>query len=141
MSGGYHPWSKFSAHRWSNLNARRQSIALRLKLAGNSAKGYDATDELGLKYQIKCRRVTPSNPSTQLSVIRNLECEDFDFLIAVIFDEHWEVMRAAKIPHSSIQKVATYREHVNGHVMHLRPSIFTEAVVENIADKLGMENR
>ena len=24
MSGGYHPWSKFNAHRWSNLNARRQ---------------------------------------------------------------------------------------------------------------------
>ena len=23
MSGGYHPWSKFNAHRWSNLNARR----------------------------------------------------------------------------------------------------------------------
>ena len=24
MSGGYHPWSKFNAHGWSNLNARRQ---------------------------------------------------------------------------------------------------------------------
>ena len=24
MSGGYHPWSKFNAHRWSDLNARRQ---------------------------------------------------------------------------------------------------------------------
>ncbi len=23
MSGGYHPWSKFNEHRWSNLNARR----------------------------------------------------------------------------------------------------------------------
>ena len=117
------------------------SNALGFKLAGNSAKGYDATDELGLKYQIKCRRVTPSNSSTQLSVIRNLECGDFDFLIAVIFDERWEVMRAAKIPHSSIQKIASYREHVNGHVMHLRPSVFAEAVVENIADKLGIANR
>ena len=26
MSGGYHPWSKFNAHRWSNLNARRQAL-------------------------------------------------------------------------------------------------------------------
>ena len=24
MSGGYHPWSKFTAHRWSKFNARRQ---------------------------------------------------------------------------------------------------------------------
>ncbi len=26
MSGGYHPWSKFNAHRWSNLNARRHRL-------------------------------------------------------------------------------------------------------------------
>lgn len=28
MSGGYHTWSKFNAHRWSNLNARRQLTGL-----------------------------------------------------------------------------------------------------------------
>ncbi len=27
MSGGYHTWSKFNAHRWSNLNERRQLTA------------------------------------------------------------------------------------------------------------------
>ncbi len=25
MSGGYHPWSKFNEHRWSDLNARRHA--------------------------------------------------------------------------------------------------------------------
>ena len=25
MTGGYRPWSKFNAHSWSLLNARRQS--------------------------------------------------------------------------------------------------------------------
>ena len=35
MSGGYHPWSKFNAHRWSNLNARRQAFEQVLR-------GYDA---------------------------------------------------------------------------------------------------
>ena len=25
MSGGYHTWSKFNEHRWSNLNARRHT--------------------------------------------------------------------------------------------------------------------
>jgi hypothetical protein len=46
MSGGYHPWSKFNAHRWSNLNARRQPdgdfyVAERLKqrVQRFSAKG------------------------------------------------------------------------------------------------------
>lgn len=27
MSGGYHAWSKFNAHRWSDLNERRQALA------------------------------------------------------------------------------------------------------------------
>ena len=33
MSGGYHPWSKFNAHRWSNLNARRNLEKKRIENA------------------------------------------------------------------------------------------------------------
>lgn len=112
------------------------SKAMELTLAGNSAKGYDATDKQGLRYQIKCRRVTPSNPSTQLSVIRNLGEANFDFLLAVIFDENWEVTRAVKIAHSAIAKLATYRDHVNGHVMYVRPSILTEPGIEDVSSLL-----
>lgn len=55
---------------------------LGLKLTETSAKGYDATDSNGLRYQIKARRVTHDNRSTQLGVIRNLKSADFHFLIA-----------------------------------------------------------
>lgn len=109
------------------------SNALGLTLAGNSEKGYDAIDGLGLRYQIKCRRITPSNPSTQLSVIRNLAGAHFDYLIAVIFDEHWMVVSAVKVVHAAIAKLGTYREHVNGHVMHVRPSILAAPGVEDIS--------
>ena len=30
MTGGYRPWSKFNAHSWSNLNARRHPVLKRL---------------------------------------------------------------------------------------------------------------
>lgn len=54
-------------------------LGLTLKKSSNS--GYDAIDTEGVKFQIKSRRITPKNPSTQLSAIRNLESQDFDYLI------------------------------------------------------------
>ena len=52
---------------------------LGLQLAPPSAKGFDATDSLGLRYQIEGRGITPKNTSTQLGVIRNLVGRNFDF--------------------------------------------------------------
>jgi hypothetical protein len=112
------------------------STNLGLRLESNSAKGYDATDANGVRYQIKGRRITPDNPSTQLSVIRNLDTKGFDVLIAVVFDESWQVRSAAKIPHDIVCKLATFRDHVNGHVMYLRPSVFTHPTVEDISSML-----
>jgi hypothetical protein len=112
------------------------SQKLGLRLETKSAKGYDATDANGVRYQIKGRRVTPDNPSTQLGVIRNLDGKDFDVLIAVVFDESWQVRAAAKIPHDIICKLATFRDHVNGHIMYLRPSVFTHPTVEDLRELL-----
>lgn len=64
--------------------------------------------------------MTSQNPSTQLSVIRALESSAFDILIAIIFDDLWNVVHAVKIAHEMVFKIATFREHVNGHVMHIR---------------------
>jgi hypothetical protein len=105
---------------------------LGLSLEGNSSKGFDAVDSNGLRYQIKGRRVTHANPSTQLGVIRDIVGANFDFLIAVVFDEDWTVHRAVKIPHGVVGGISRFREHVNGHVMHLRSSILSHEFVEDI---------
>ena len=110
---------------------------LGLKLETNSAKGFDATDPQGLRYQIKGRRVTPDNPSTQLGVIRSLREKDFDFLLAVIFDADWRVLRAASIPHRTVEHLATFRKHQNGHIMHLPSSVFDNPGVEDITKVLA----
>ncbi|MGC2165235.1 MAG: hypothetical protein WA632_04390, partial [Gallionella sp.] len=113
------------------------STKLELTLKANSARGFDATDSQGLRYQIKGRRVTPENNSTQLGVIRNLDGNDFDFLMAVIFDADWQVKYAAKIPHQTVHSFAIFRPHVNGHIMHLRPTVFENQNVEDISTQLA----
>lgn len=109
---------------------------LGLKLETNSSKGFDATDPQGIRYQIKGRRVTPANPSTQLGVIRSLGERDFDFLIAVIFDADWRVFRAARIPHRAVERLATFRTHQNGHIVHLRSSVFGDPDIADITSVL-----
>jgi hypothetical protein len=103
-----------------------------LTLEGNSSKGFDAVDATGLRFQIKGRRISKSNPSTQLSAIRDIAGINFDFLIAVVFDEDWSILTAVKIPHDAVSSISQFRAHVNGHVMHLRPSILANEFVENI---------
>lgn len=105
---------------------------LGLELCSKSTKGCDAIDPLGVRYQIKGRRVTADNPSRQLGVIRNLEGNDFDVLIAVVLDAAWGVLAAARMPRELVTEVSAFRRHVNGHIVHLRPSLLSNARVEDI---------
>lgn len=112
------------------------SQALGLKLESNSAAGYDATDDQGIRYQIKARRVTPDNASRQLSAIRNLESQDFDFIIGVIFNTDYGVTGAYIVPYKVVQEYATYRKHVNAHILHLRGDVLRDPRVKDITAKL-----
>lgn len=113
------------------------STRLGLSLRDNSSTGYDATDPADTKYEIKARRVTPSNPSLQLSVIRGLELRHFDYLVGVIFEADFSIRYAAKLPHAVVVEHATYRKHVNGHVLHLRKSLFSCPGVEDVTRALA----
>ena len=83
------------------------SQKLGLRLEKNSARGLDATGSDGLRYQIKCRWERtdfPTPQSRELGVIRSLEKNQFDFLIAVIFDSYFQVRAAYQIPHEIIPR-------------------------------------
>ncbi|MCG7937506.1 MAG: hypothetical protein N0C88_01425 [Candidatus Thiodiazotropha lotti] len=105
---------------------------LGLELAGNSSAGYDGIDSEGVKIQIKGRRITPENKSRQLSAIRKLEEQDFDHLVAVIFNENYEIIDAVLIPHEVIEEYATYRSHVNAHILHLKGPILNDPRIKDI---------
>jgi len=62
-------------------------------------------------------------------------------LIAVVFDGAWNVGVAASYTHKAVQELAVYRQHVNGHVMHVRRSTFSVPGVQEITDALRDEWR
>ncbi|HDG1702250.1 TPA: hypothetical protein PFE33_004616 [Kluyvera ascorbata] len=116
------------------------SEALGMTLLSNSSAGADAIDSDGLKVQIKARRVTPDNPSRQLSALRNYEAADFDYLIAVIFDEAYNVLDGYKIPHEVIRDYARHSDHVNAHIINLKGAILSDPRVISIKENLAVSN-
>lgn len=116
------------------------SKALGMTLLSNSSAGADAIDADGMKVQIKARRVTPDNPSRQLSALRNYEATDFDYLIAVIFDENYNILDSYKIPHEVIRDYARHSVHVNAHIINLKGAILTDPRVMSIKENLIVSN-
>ena len=109
------------------------SIKLNLELEKNSEKGYDAMDEeSGLRYQVKSRWMHPGKNSRQLNVIRNYEDNQFDYLIAVIFGNNFEVAEAYKIQHDVLQDYFPFNKHQNGMVVTLTQEFIQDVRVEDI---------
>jgi len=106
--------------------------ALGLTLERNSKSGFDAKNNKGKKFQIKGRRLDKSNQSRQLSVIRNLDEKEFDYLIGIIFDHDFIVKEAYKIPHKLISRYARFSKHQNGHILQLKGPILQDSNVEDL---------
>jgi len=114
---------------------------LNLELVGNSRSGHDAIDRQGIRYQIKARRLTASNSSTQLSAIRNLAKSNFDFLIGVMFKEDFSIEYALKIPHALVLAQSKYQEYTNSHLFFLNNTLVKEAGVHDLTRKLSDAQR
>ena len=108
-------------------------------LAHNSKKGYDAYDPLtGLRYQIKSRwdRGAATTQSRELNVIRNYDDNQFDYLIIVIFDEHFGVKEAYMLPHKTIKPYARYNKHQNGYILIAKGAVLTDVSTKDITIQL-----
>jgi hypothetical protein len=103
---------------------------------GNSASGHDATDALGVRYQIKARRITPHNRSRQLSAIRNLDKGPFDFLAGLVVDQIFQVVRAALIPVSVVRHASDHVVHTNSWKFLLRNDVWKMDGVLDVTDKI-----
>lgn len=71
----------------------------------------------------KARRPAPFNTSRQLSVFRKLNDPHFDLPTGVLFGPNFRVERVCVLPTEVLESLATYRQHVNGWVLHLRDRI------------------
>src|SRR5205085_12155662 len=97
-------------------------------------------DSDGIRYQIKGRRITRHNNSRQLSAIRDLAGEHFDFLAGVLFNEDYTVLRAALIPHAVPIDRATFVERTNSHRSLLRDDVCNAPDVRDVTVELQAVN-
>ena len=74
----------------------------------------------------------PGKNSRELNVIRNYEEKQFDYLIAVIFGNDFEVAEAYKVPHDVIGEYFLYKEHQNGVVVTLGSNFIQDTRGEDI---------
>ncbi|MCJ9720122.1 hypothetical protein MOV66_02540 [Agrobacterium sp. SHOUNA12C] len=102
--------------------------------AANSVKGYDALDSKGIRYQIKGRRIHLRNKSRQLSAIRDLD--GFDVLAVVLFDDSYNITKAALIPAATVQEKSVYVQHTNSNRFLARESLWEVAGVVDVTERL-----
>ena len=112
------------------------SRALGLILTGNSSPGYDAESSRGERFQVKARRLQTPRGSRQLSVIRNLEAAQFDYLVAVLFDKDFAVMEAYKFPRPAIPAFSRFSAHQNGHILVVQGAVLGADGVEDVTSSL-----
>lgn len=112
------------------------SNALNLTLENNSNAGYDATDKVGNRYEIKARRTTTHNDSRQLSAIRNLKNRHFDYLVGVIFSSSFDVFKACIVPHDVVAEKSRFSPHTNSNILILADSIWMCDGVKDITTEL-----
>ncbi len=104
--------------------------------ADNSEKDVDAVGKDGIRYQIMGRRMTRHNNSRQLGAIRRLPEKNFDYVVGVLFDEDFTILRAALIPHALVLENAKYVEATNSWRFLLKDEVWDWPEVEDVSAKL-----
>ncbi len=100
----------------ADLGESLASKALNLTLSSNSVKGFDGVDPEGRRYQVKSRRISPENPSTELSAVRGLNTGDpFDYLVAIYFNEDFTVREVLRIDVAALREHCNHSGHTNAH--------------------------
>lgn len=111
--------------------------AFEWKQAPNSERGYDATGPDGIRYQIKGRRIYRRNKSRQLSAIRDIEGGHFQVLAGVLFDDDFNVMKAALIPAALVAERSTFITRTNSNRFMLRDDVWNAPGVVDVTAEIS----
>jgi hypothetical protein len=106
------------------------------KLENSSNGGHDAKDSSGQRVQIKCRTIEGGKGTNQLGVIRNLDKDPFDYLVAVLFNEKIEVVKGYKISKEVIRKYSRFSAHQNGHILILKGDVLANGELIDITSSI-----
>jgi hypothetical protein len=103
--------------------------------ADKEAKGYDAENESGVRYEIKGRRLTQHNKSRQVSAIRSFD--GFGILAGVLFNHDFSILRAALVPVSIVKVRSEWVEHTNSWRFLLHDDVWKEPGVKDVTAELS----
>lgn len=116
------------AEYWASQN-------LGLELAPKSKKGYDATDADGVRYQIKARwRATGRGTPTM--DVRLSDPARFDALIAVVFDDDFNVDYAAILTVDVVRQRCRFVPNRNAYSMPFPRKTLSLVGVTDITERL-----
>jgi hypothetical protein len=99
---------------------------LGLQLVPPSTKSYDAVAPDGKRFQIKGRRLTRTNASRQLGVLRKLDQDSFDYLVVVMFGSNFELQEMWQLPIDLVREHATFNKYQNAHILHARGEMLND---------------
>lgn len=106
--------------------------AFDLKREPPSTSGYDASDDEGLRYQIKFKRLMTTTDTRQLNAVKGLEQKKFDFLIGVLFQADMGIYRAALVPFDTVARLVDQ----SAKIFMLNNKVWDMDGVIDITDKL-----
>lgn len=91
-------------------------------LEPNSKKGFDLRTPEGRKVQVKARLLRPEKKRSErlLSVFRSF---DFDDCLVLLFNEKYEVSKAALLSAEVVKAHARESKHVHGHLLFATDAI------------------
>ena len=108
-----------------------------LERTSGSAIGYDARDPTtGRRFQVKARRFSLTYRNTGMGFIRGLDENQFDELVAVIFDPSFMVVRAAALPIEIVRRLAAYVPHVSAHQVRFNQQLLAQEGVRDVTSEL-----
>jgi hypothetical protein len=111
-------------------------FCLALGLTSRPEAHIDAVGPDGTRYQIKGRRLTPSNKSRELGAIRDMPGQYFDLLAGLLFDASFGIYRAALVPHDLVVQRATFVVRSNSHKFLLLDDVWDVPGVRDVTDDL-----
>lgn len=123
----------------ANYAEKLAQETLCLELMPESTKGYDAVDLEKKRYEIKGRRPTAKNSSRQLSMLRGLDKEPFDYLVGIIFHENFRVHKGCVIPHHIVLENSRYTKHTNAWIFILNDDVWHINGVRDITKELKLK--
>lgn len=105
-----------------------------VELQPGSHKGFDLRLANGTRVQVKGRRMTPHSRPTHFSVIRDLEEDQFDLVVAVLLDENFVPLGSWSLTPDAVRRHAKFSRRLNGWRLPLiRGAILADPEVKPIA--------